>query len=292
MVPHWGKCGTSPLQIVPSVFRPVPLLAGAHTSAHHPTSRRMRHSPRSVRLLRWTLIIRICGPPSAQPFLHVGPASRAHWHGARLHRARHALHACSLAICFISWDRCLTRPRSRGSVRVTGMRPAPLSFSRPQCCMSVSSRVPYKAVSSPWYPSGRSGMVSCRILSLGVRPLRRHRCPVGSSRLVSGMSLSIDLRSIHLDLFHTLSSRLATGRFHSACIWPEALGCLPVGCSRLAFCPVHLGSRPAVPSLFVSSRSLAACLRPLPRGWFPQVALQRMSVLCRWVRPSVRNAEY
>ena len=222
-------------------------------------------------------------PPSAQPFLHVGPASRAHWHGARLHRARHALHACSLAICFMG--SLLNTSPLAGECACHGHAASP-------AVMSVSSRVPYKAVSSPWYPSGRSGMVSCRILSLGVRPLPRHRCPVGSSRLVSGMSLSIDLRSIHLDLFHTLSSRLATGRLHSACIWPEALGCLPVGCSRLVFCPVHLGSRPAVPSLFVSSRSLAACLRPLPRGWFPQVALQRMSVLCRWVRPSVRNAEY
>ena len=148
----------------------------------------------------------------------------------------------------VSWDRCLTRPRSRGSVRVTGMRPAPLSFSRPQCCMSVSSRVPYKAVSSPWYPSGRSGMVSCRILSLGVRPLPRHRCPVGSSRLVSGMSLSIDLRSIHLDLFQTRSSHLVTCRFHSACIRPVALGYFPVGSSLLAF-----------------GRFVSAGVRPCPR---------------------------
>ena len=171
------------------------------------------------------------------------------------------------------------------AARPAVLLPVPM---RHVCLMSAALRLFHLH----WYPSGRSGLVSCRILSLGVRPLPRHRCPVGSSRLVSGMSLSIDLRSIHLDLFHTRSSRLATGRFHSACIWPVALGCLPVGCSRLVFCPVHLGSRPAVPSLFVSSRSLAACLRPLPRGWFPQVALQRMSVLCRWVRPSVRNAEY
>ena len=70
-----------------SVFRHGPLLAEAHTSAH-PASRMMRHSPSSIRLLRWTLIIRICGTPSAQPFLHVCPASRGPWHWARLHRAR------------------------------------------------------------------------------------------------------------------------------------------------------------------------------------------------------------
>ena len=84
---HWRTCGTSRQRMVPSVFRPGPLLTEAHTSAH-PASRLMRHSPHSIRILRWTLIIRICGTPSAEPFLHVSPACQGTWQCAQLHRAR------------------------------------------------------------------------------------------------------------------------------------------------------------------------------------------------------------
>ena len=109
-------------------------------------------------------------------------------------------------------------------------------------------------------------MVTCRILSLGVRLLPRHRCPVGSSRLVSSLSLSIDLPSIHLDLFQASSSPLATGRLNSASIRRVALSSVGVGCSRLAF-----------------GRLISVGVRPCPHGSCPaatsQRALQQMSVL-------------
>jgi hypothetical protein len=120
-------------------------------------------------------------------------------------------------------------------------QPRGLSLSPHAACLSHLACI-IKRFHPRWYPSGRSGLVSCRILP-------RQRCPVGSSRLVSGMALSIDLRSIHLDLFEARSSRLATGRFHSACIRAVPLGCFPVGCSRLAF-----------------GRFISAGVRPCPHG--------------------------
>ena len=140
VVLHWGACGTARQQMVPSVFRPGRLLAQAPTSAH-PASRLMRHSPHSIRILRWTLIIRICGTPSAQPFLHACPASRGPWHWARLHRARHAWHPCCRALCFMA-ALLKAAPLVGAGVCVTGMRPAPRSFSRSPRDMSPSSRLP------------------------------------------------------------------------------------------------------------------------------------------------------
>ena len=137
---HWRACGTFRQRMVPSVFRPGPLLTEAHTSAH-PASRLMRHSPNSIRIRRWTLIVRICGTPSAQPFLHVCPASRGPWHWVRLHRARHAWHPCCLALCFMG-SLLKAAPLAGEGVRVTGLRPAPRSFSRSPCGMSPSSRLP------------------------------------------------------------------------------------------------------------------------------------------------------
>ena len=121
-------------------------------------------------------------------------------------------------------------------------QPRGLSLSPHAACLSHLACI-IKRFHPRWYPSGRSGLVSCRILTLGVRPLPRQRCPVGSSRLVSGMALSIDLRSIHLDLFEARSSRLHSGRFQ------VRLGWFPVSCSRLAF-----------------GRFISAGVRPCPHG--------------------------
>ena len=191
MVLHWRECGTSPQQMVPSVFRPGPLLDGAHTSAHA-ASQRMRHSPSSVRLLRWTLIIRICGPPSAQPFFHVCPASRGPWHGVRLHRARHAWHPCCLALCFMgSLLNAAPLAGSRGGGTCHG--PA----ARPVVLLPVPMR--HVSLISPalklfhlhWYPSGRSGL----------------QFPVGSSPLVSGRFLATGVRLLPLGLSSACPSR-------------------------------------------------------------------------------------
>ena len=110
--------------------------------------------------------------------------------------------------------------------------------------------------------------VSCRSISLCVRPLPRHRCPRGCSRLVSGLSLSIDLRPIHPNLVQSRSS---------LCDRHVPLSQYPVGCSRplpgrfiaAGVRSVRLGWRPAVPSLLVSGMSLAACFRHILRAWFP-----------------------
>ena len=232
--------------MVPSVFRPGPLLAGAHTSAH-PASRRMRHSPSSVRLLRWTLIVRICCPSSAQPFLHVCPASRCHWHGALLHRARHAWHPCCLALCFmgsllnadpLAGPGCVAR--AWGPCRGPSPGPHAACLSPLGCLTAVSSPLVMRPVAQacsflsdplPWCPAASSPPVSGCFLSACLRPVPLDR-----------------LRSIPLDLFQTRSSHLVTRRFHSACIRPVALGCFPVGSSLLAF------------GLFVS-----AGVRPCPR---------------------------
>ena len=147
-----------------------------------------------------------------------------------------------------SWDRCLTRPRSRGVVRVTGPRPPRGPSPGPHAaCLSHLGCL--KAVSSPLVI--RPVAQACSFLS---DPLPW--CPAASSPPVSGCFLSaclrlvpLDrLRSIPLDLFQTRSCHLVTRRFHSACIRPVALGYFPVGSSLLAF-----------------GRFVSAGVRPCPR---------------------------
>ena len=172
--------------MVPCVFQPVPLLAGPHTSAH-PASQRMRHLPCSVRLLRWTLVTRICGPPSAQPFLHVWPASRGPSYVARLHRARHAWRPCCLALCFVA-SLLNASPLAREGMW-HGPAASPRPFVRSPCGMPVSASVPYKHISSP----------------LGIRPVALAWLPVASFPLVSGCFLATAVRSVPLGLSQALS---------------------------------------------------------------------------------------
>ena len=134
-----------------------------------------------------------------------------------------------------SWHRCLRRPRPRGGgyvSRACGPPRGPSPGPHATCLHHLGC---LKAVSSTLV-SVRSlcPAVSCRSISLGVRPLPRHRCHAGCSRLVSGLSLLIDLRSIHPNLFQARSSRFVTDLFHSASIRSVALGRFPVGSSRLA----------------------------------------------------------
>ena len=146
MGPHSGACGSSPLQMVPCAFQPVPLLAEPQTSAHL-ASRRMRHLPCSVRLLRWTLVTRICDPASVQPFLHVWLASLGPSHVALLHRAQHAWRRCCLGLCFVA-SLLNASPLAR-----EGMWHGPAASPRPcaltPCGMPVSASVLYKHNSSP-----------------------------------------------------------------------------------------------------------------------------------------------
>jgi hypothetical protein len=90
-----------------------------------------------------------------------------------------------------SWQHCLTSPRSRQKVLVTGQRAAPRPFSQPPCGMSVSSRVHYKAVSSP--------LVSIRSLWPGFMSDPHPWCPAASSPTVSGRFISAGLRHGPLD---------------------------------------------------------------------------------------------
>ena len=124
-----------------------------------------------------------------------------------------------------SWHRCLRRPRSRGGYvsRACGPPRGPSPGPHATCLHHLGC---LKAVSSTLV-SVRSlcPAVSCRSISLCVRPLPRNRCRC--SRLVSGLSLSMDLRPIHPNL-------VQPGRLLSAASRSIHPGWHSVGSSQLA----------------------------------------------------------
>ena len=134
-----------------------------------------------------------------------------------------------------SWDRCLTRPRSRGLGACHGpaARPAVL-LPVPMRHVSIIS-VALKLIDQHWSPSVHSAL----------------QFPVGASPFVSGRFLATGVPVVALGLYPACPSRLTCGQsiptwfspvphcvtdmFHSASIRSVALGRFPVGSSRLAF---------------------------------------------------------
>ena len=149
---------------------------------------------------------------SAQPLLHVSPASRDPFHGEPASRGS------------TSGPYLLSSPLRPGIAASRGPASGVVSHgraARPAVLLPVPLRhvclrsAGFKPFALDWCPSGHSRLISRRILSRGVRPFPVHRCPAGSSRLVSGRPLSIDLRSVI-----------------STCCRPVPLGCFPPRCIR------------------------------------------------------------
>ena len=156
-----------------------------------------------------------CAPDavtSAQPLLHVSPASRDPFHGEPASRG--STSGPYLLSSRLRPGIAASRGPASGVVshgpaaRPAVLLPVPL---RHVCLRSAG----LKQFPLDWCPSGHSRLISRRILSRGVRPFPVHRCPAGSSRLVSGRPLSIDLRSVI-----------------STCCRPVPLGCFPPRCIR------------------------------------------------------------
>jgi hypothetical protein len=149
---------------------------------------------------------------SAQPLLHVSPASRDPFHREPASRGS------------TSGPYLLSSPLRPGIAASRGPASGVVSHgraARPAVLLPVPLRhvclrsAGFKPFALDWCPSGHSRLISRRILSRGVRPFPVHRCPAGSSRLVSGRCLSIDLGSVI-----------------STCCRPVPLGCFPPRCIR------------------------------------------------------------
>ena len=151
-----------------------------------------------------------------------------------------------------SWRGCLRRLRSRrgGTCHEHAARPAVL-LPVPTRHVSIIS-VALKLIDQHWSPSVHSAL----------------QFPVGASPFVSGRFLATGV--VALGLYLACPSRWTCGQ--SIPTWFS-----PVGCSRPLpgrFIPagirsVRLNWRPAVPSLLVSGRSVAACFLHILRAWFP-----------------------
>ena len=130
---------------------------------------------------------------SAQPLLHVSPASRNPSHGEPASRGS------TSGPYLLSSHLRPRRAASRG--------PAPVVVShgpaaRPAVLLPVPMRraclrsAGLKRFALDWCPSGHSRLLSRRILSHGVRLIPLYRCAAGSSRIVSIRPLSIGIRSV------------------------------------------------------------------------------------------------
>ena len=145
---------------------------------------------------------------SAQPLLHVSPASRDPFHGEPASRG--STSGPYLLSSHLRPGRAASRGPASGVVshgpaaRPAVLLPVPM---RHVCLRSAG----LKLFALDWCPSGHSRLLSRRILSHGVRPIR---CPAGSSRLVSVRPPTIDFRSVI-----------------STCCGPVPLGWFPPRCT-------------------------------------------------------------
>ena len=160
---------------------------------------------------------------SAQPLLHVSPASRDPFHGEPASRG--STSGPYLLSSHLRPGIAASRGPASGVVshgpaaRPAVLLPVPL---RHVCVRSAD----LKQFPLDWCPCGHSRLICRRILSRGVRPFPVHRCPAGSSRLVSSRPLPIELRSV----ISTCCGRVPLGWFPHRCtrgavaVYPDPAG--------------------------------------------------------------------
>ena len=160
---------------------------------------------------------------SAQPLLHVSPASRDHFHGEPASRG--STSGPYLLSSHLRPGRAASRGPASG---VVSHGPA----ARPAVLLPVSVRhvglrsAGLKLLALDWCPSGHSRLLSRRILSHGIRPIPLYQCPAGASRLVSLRPLSIDFRSV----ISTCRGSIPLGWFPPRCtsrgvaVYPDPAG--------------------------------------------------------------------
>ena len=160
---------------------------------------------------------------SAQPLLHVSPASRDPFHGEPASRGS------------TSGPYLLSSPLRPGIAASRGPASGVVSHgraARPAVLLPVPLRhvclrsAGFKPFALDWCPSGHSRLLSRRILSHGVRPIPLYQCAAGSCRLVSIRPLSIDFRSV----ISTCRGSIPLGWFPPRCtsrgvaVYPDPAG--------------------------------------------------------------------